>query len=83
MKNVDTTLKYFDTLYPNPVCALNFTTPYELLVAVILSAQCTDKRVNIVTEKLFKVANTPRKMIELGIEKLKNYERKPTNRCMC
>ncbi len=73
MKNVDTTLKYLDTLYPNPVCALNFTTPYELLVAVILSAQCTDKRVNIVTEKLFKVANTPEKLIELGIEKLKVY----------
>ena len=73
MKNVDTTLKYFDSLYPNPECALNFTTPYELLVAVILSAQCTDKRVNIVTEKLFKVANTPEKMLELGIEKLKTY----------
>lgn len=73
MKNVDTTLKYFDSLYPNPVCALNYTTAYELLVAVILSAQCTDKRVNIVTEKLFKVANTPQKMVDLGIEKLKDY----------
>ena len=53
--------------------ALKFSTPYELLVAVILSAQCTDQRVNVVTEKLFKVSNTPEKMLELGVEKLKGY----------
>ena len=46
------------TLYPNPVIALNYSNPWELLVAVQLSAQCTDKRVNIVTEKLFKTYNT-------------------------
>jgi len=62
---------YLDRLYPSPKCALDFSTPYELLVAVILSAQCTDKRVNIVTKELFKIANTPEKMINLGIEKLK------------
>lgn len=73
MKSVDITLKYFNELYPDPKCALEYTTPYELLVAVILSAQCTDKRVNIVTEELFKVANTPEKMIALGEEKLKEY----------
>ena len=50
--------------------ALNFSTPYELLVAVILSAQCTDERVNKVTEKLFKKANTPKKMIDFGVEQL-------------
>lgn len=53
--------------------ALKFTTPYELLVAVILSAQCTDERVNRVTEKLFKVANTPKTIIDLGVEGLKEY----------
>lgn len=50
--------------------ALNFSTPYELLVSVILSAQCTDERVNKVTEKLFKKANTPKKMIDFGVEQL-------------
>lgn len=53
-------------------CELNFASNYQLLVAVILSAQCTDKRVNMVTEQLFKVAPTPEKMIELGEENLKN-----------
>ena len=46
--------------------ALNFSTPYELLIAVILSAQCTDERVNKVTERLFKEYNTPEKMITLS-----------------
>lgn len=71
MKQIEKVLQYFDELYPDPKCALNFTTPYELLIAVILSAQCTDKRVNIVTKDLFSVANTPEKMISLGEEKLK------------
>ena len=50
--------------------ALNFTTPYELLVAVILSAQCTDERVNKITSVLFAKANTPEQMVDLGVEKL-------------
>ena len=45
--------------------ALDFTTPFELLVAVILSAQCTDERVNRVTEKLFRDYNTPEKILSL------------------
>lgn len=45
--------------HSNPVCELNFNTPFELLIAVILSAQCTDKRVNEVTKELFKKYNTP------------------------
>lgn len=53
--------------------ALNFTTPYELLVAVILSAQCTDNRVNVVTKELFSVANTPQKMLQLSQEQLEKY----------
>ena len=71
MKKVDKILTCFDELFPNPKCALNFSSNYELLVSVVLSAQCTDSRVNIVTEKLFKVANTPEKMLALGKEKLK------------
>ena len=71
MKNITKVLNYFNTLYPEPKCALNFSSNYELLVAVILSAQCTDKRVNIVTKELFKIANTPEKMLILGENKLK------------
>ena len=71
MKKVEKIISYFDELFPNPECALSFSSNYELLVAVILSAQCTDARVNLVTEKLFKVANTPEKMIDLGKDKLK------------
>jgi endonuclease III len=56
--------------YPEAKCALNFNSPYELLVATILSAQCTDDRVNIVTSELFKEYNTPEKMITLSLEEL-------------
>ena len=50
--------------------ALKFSTIYELLVAVILSAQCTDERVNLVTSELFKLYNTPSKMLKLTVEEL-------------
>lgn len=58
---------------PNPQCELNFHNPYTLLVAVMLSAQSTDKGVNRATEKLFKIADTPQKMLDLGEEELKQY----------
>lgn len=54
--------------HPDPVCELNYNTPYELLVAVVLSAQCTDKRVNKVTAELFKLADNPYDMVKLPIE---------------
>lgn len=53
--------------------ALEFSTPYELLVAVILSAQCTDERVNKITRKLFEKYNTPEKMLTLNQEQLEKY----------
>lgn len=53
--------------------ALNFSSNYELLVAVILSAQCTDERVNKITEVLFKEYNTPQKMLSLSSEQLEQY----------
>ena len=59
--------------FPNAKCELNYTTPFELLVAVILSAQCTDKRVNQVTEKLFKIYNTPEQFSRLSIDELSFY----------
>ena len=55
-------------MYPDARPELDFTTPYELLVATVLSAQCTDKRVNMATAELFKVAGTPAKMKALGPE---------------
>lgn len=56
--------------FPNAKSELVFGSPYELLVAVILSAQCTDKRVNQVTPALFAVAPTPDKMAELPLEQI-------------
>ena len=53
--------------------ALNFSTPFELLVAVVLSAQCTDQRVNLVTKELFKNHNTPEKMLLLKQSELEKY----------
>ena len=58
---------------PHPTTELNYTNPFELLIAVILSAQATDKGVNKATEKLFAVANTPQAILDLGVEGLKEY----------
>ena len=60
-------------LYPDAKPALRYSTPYELLVAVILSAQCTDARVNVVTEKLFAKYSTPQAMVTLSQEELEKY----------
>lgn len=60
-------------LYPDAKPALKYSTPYELLVAVILSAQCTDERVNKVTAELFKEHSTPSTMLELSQEELEKY----------
>jgi endonuclease-3 len=62
-------------LNPHPATELEYSTPFELLVAVILSAQATDKGVNLATRKLFPVANTPRAIVELGVEGLCDYVR--------
>tara|TARA_B100000029_G_scaffold470875_1_gene510061 strand:+ start:17310 stop:17972 length:663 start_codon:yes stop_codon:yes gene_type:complete len=58
---------------PNPETELEYTSPYELLVAVTLSAQATDVSVNKATRKLFPVANTPAQILALGEEGLKDY----------
>src|SRR5437868_5200505 len=60
---------------PEPKSELEHTTPYELLVAVVLSAQATDKSVNLATARLFPVANTPQQIVELGVERLEQYIR--------
>jgi endonuclease III len=58
---------------PDPTTELHYTTPYELLVAVVLSAQATDKSVNLATAELFRKANTPQKMVKLGVAGLEEY----------
>lgn len=70
--------EFFQRLHdqtPEPVGELNYTNNYTLLVAVVLSAQATDKGVNKATEALFKVADTPEKMVALGIEKITEHIR--------
>lgn len=58
---------------PNPTTELEHDSTFELLIAVILSAQATDKGVNIATRKLFKIANTPQAILDLGLEGLESY----------
>ena len=58
---------------PNPRCELDYKNAFTLLVAVVLSAQSTDKGVNKATKALFEIADTPQKMAALGLEELKNY----------
>ena len=73
MKKVEELILELNKIYDGEKGSLDFTTPFELLIAVMLSAQCTDARVNIVTKTLFKVANTPEafaKMDVKDIEKL-------------
>ena len=65
--------KELKKLYKNPKPPLDFSNPFTLLIAVLLSAQCTDERVNIVTKELFKKAKTPKGMQALGIKKIHSY----------
>ena len=68
-------LRGLDEAYPNAVCALNHKTPWELLVATILSAQCTDVRVNMVTPELFRRFPTPAAMAKAPIPELEDLIR--------
>lgn len=70
MKKAVEVIKLLEIMYPNAHCELDYTTPFELLIATILSAQCTDKRVNQVTKVLFENYNTPEAIISMGEEKL-------------
>ena len=70
MKDVNKILDELELLYPDAKCELNYTTPFELLIATILSAQCTDVRVNIVTDKMFKKYNTAEEFNKLSLEEI-------------
>ncbi len=72
-ENLQKIITFFEKRYKNPRPALKFESNYQLLVAVILSAQCTDERVNKVTAVLFEKYGTPESMITLSVEELEKY----------
>ena len=72
MSRIEVISEYLDELIPNPVCELNYTKDYELLIAVMLSAQTTDKRVNSVTKILFSKYNSLEKLSQADLEDIKN-----------
>lgn len=68
-------MEELEKLYPTTPIPLDHTDPYTLLIAVLLSAQCTDKRVNIVTPDLFALADSPEQMIKLDVEQIREIIR--------
>ena len=71
-KRIGEILQLFKKEYPDAHCSLDYTTPFELLIATILSAQCTDVRVNLVTKDLFRKYRGPRDYLEVPEEELQN-----------
>ncbi len=69
VKNI---IKRLSLIYPNAKITLKFSSPFELVIATILAAQCTDKRVNIVTEKLFKKYKTPKDYIKTPLQEIEH-----------
>lgn len=74
-ERVDFVMGTLERLYPNPEIPLNHTDAYSMLIAVLLSAQCTDVRVNQITPLLFKKANTPQKMVKLSVKEIEDIIR--------
>ena len=74
-EKVDFVINNLQDRYPNPIIPLNHKDPYTLLIAVILSAQCTDERVNKITPILFANADSPEKMINLSVKKIQEIIR--------
>lgn len=75
MKTKKEAIEIIETLkntYPNTKCSLDFSSPFEMMVSVMLSAQCTDARVNLTTPKLFEKYNTPEKMCEIKLKVLED-----------
>lgn len=83
-------LKILKKYYPEATCSLDFTSPFEMAISVMLSAQCTDERVNKTTPDLFKKANTPEKMARLSLDEIEKiikpcgfYKNKAKNILAC
>src|SRR5688572_11392580 len=72
-KKINEIFKRLKAHTPEPTTELKYSTPFELLISVILSAQATDVGVNKATEKLYAVANTPEKILKLGLRGLKRF----------
>ena len=70
-ERVDFIINKLEELYPRVPIPLDHKDAYTLLVAVLLSAQCTDKRVNLVTPELFALADTPKKMMKIPVEDIR------------
>lgn len=68
--NINSVIEILEELYKGAKCGLNFDSPYELLISTILSAQCTDERVNLVCSNLYPEYNTPNKIISLTEQEL-------------
>ena len=71
-KDIINMIQILKATYPDAKCSLDFTTPFELLFAVVLSAQCTDKRVNLTTPNIFNKYNTPQAIADIPISNLEN-----------
>ena len=69
-ERVDFIVNKLEALYPNPQIPLDHKDAYTMLISVLLSAQCTDKRVNLTTPALFAKADTPKKMVKLEVEEI-------------
>lgn len=74
-ERVNFVISKLEELYPNPQIPLDHTDAYTMLIAVLLSAQCTDKRVNLITPHLFERANTPKKMVKLSVDEIEDIIR--------
>ena len=72
-KDIKEIIKILKETYPEAECSLDFSNPFQMAVAVLLSAQCTDARVNIVTKELFKAAPTAKEMNTLTIKEIEKY----------
>lgn len=72
MNNIEQILDYLDSLFPNAHCELEYQKDYELLIAIILSAQCTDKRVNMVTRSMFKKYQSLEELDKAPISEIEN-----------
>ena len=72
---IDFVIKELEVLYPDAKAELDFTNAFELLIATILSAQCTDVRVNIVTAELFKIVKAPQDIVNMPVKELQEHIR--------
>ena len=72
-RDVKNIIKILKETYPEAECSLDFSNPFQMAIAVLLSAQCTDARVNIVTKELFKIAPNAKEMNKLTVEEIEKY----------